>query len=680
MTSMIGSCHDTGGTSKLPLSDNAMLVALAGNPNTGKSTVFNALTGLRQHTGNWPGKTIEKKEGEIKHDGHNIRLVDLPGAYSLSAVSAEEVVTRDFLINGKPEAVVVIADATCLERNMYLLLQILEFTGKTVVALNLMDQLKGKGIKINLPVLSAELGIPVVPTIASKKSGLQEVVQAALELGKNRLKTQPAQIDYGPEIEGCIAALEPMMGETEYPVRWLALKLLENDEAVIQLLEQSGNQAALDMTRQLVAGCSEEPELLIAEKRFEHISQIAARAVEHSPGVVTITEKIDRVVTGRVLGLPVLALTAIVTLWLIYNIAAPVGEWIEAGFKVLIDGARSLLSFAPWWVQGIIVDGVLTGIQQIFVYLFAVLVIFFMIYGILEDTGYLARGAFVVDRLLRFVGLPGKAFMTLFASYGCNIPAVMGTRIIDDEHERIIAAAVTPLIPCGARIAVITAVVPVFFGYGWEATLVTLFLFLVSMLAVAVVARLLRKTAFKNQQSSLVLEMPDYRLPSPVNVLRTTATRTYSSMKNALILFPPFAVVIWALFNLPQGAATADTIGMQIATVLAPAGIILGLGGKELMSFIFAFPAKELTLLFLGLIYAGGSTDISAALASTWTPLQAIAFLVFLILYSPCLGTIAALSKEVGWKWTFRITAITLAAGFSFTIVIYWGGVLLGLG
>jgi ferrous iron transport protein B len=256
----------------------------------------------------------------------------------------------------------------------------------------------------------------------------------------------------------------------------------------------------------------------------------------------------------------------------------------------------------------------------------------------------------------------------------------MGTRIIDDEHERIISAAVTPLIPCGARIAVITAVVPVFFGYGWEATLVTLFLFSVSMLAVAVVARLLRKTAFKNQHSSLVLEMPDYRLPSPVNVLRTTARRTYSSMLNALVLFPPFAVVIWALFNLPHEAATADTIGMQLAVFLTPAGAIIGLAGKEMMSFLFAFPAKELTLLFLGLIYAGGSDDISGALLSAWTPLQAISFLVFLILYSPCLGTLNALSKEVGWKWALRTTAITLGAGFGFTAVIYWGGVLLGLG
>ncbi|HEX2915101.1 MAG TPA: ferrous iron transport protein B [Chloroflexia bacterium] len=655
-------------------------IAIAGNPNTGKSSLFNALTGLHQHTGNWPGKTIEKKEGEFSLGAEKVKVVDLPGTYSLTAVSAEEIVARDFIVRDKPDIVVINADATNLERNLYLVVQVLELTPRAILNLNMIDQLKNKGMEINQVALSEQLGIPVVSTVALKKKGIPELIATVEQVQAGKLQTQPASLDYGPEVESYLSELASLIGKSDYPARWLAIKLLEKDPAVIELLQTDGKKEAIQRAEMLAAETEEFLEILIAEKRFERITEIAQTAIRRDPHVESRTEKIDRIVTHRVFGLPVLGITAAFTLWAIYNISNPISTVIEQGFQWVAQQANNLLVGAPWWLRGLLVDGVLLGIQQVFVFLFAVLVVFFFIYGLLEDVGYLARGAFVLDRILSWIGLPGKAFMTLFASYGCNIPGVMGTRIIDDEHERVIAAVVTPFIPCAARIAVITALVPVFFGFGWQATLITLFIFSLSILTVALVARLLRRTAFKNSPSSLVLELPDYRLPALSNVLRTTTERTIGAMKKALYYFPPFAVLIWVLFNFPAGAAPVDTWGAQVGSFLNPIGGMIGLGGKDMTAFLFTYPAKELSLLYLGLTYGGvDESGLLNALHAAWTPLQALSFLIFLTLYSPCLGTITALVKEVGWKWAWRNMAIAIVIGFSFTAIVYWGGMLLGL-
>jgi ferrous iron transport protein B len=659
----------------------ATTIAIAGNPNTGKSTLFNALTGLRQHTGNWPGKTVERKEGEFTYDGQLVKVVDLPGTYSLTAVSSEEIVARDFIVEANPDAVIVIVDASNLERNLYLVLQVMELTDKVVVALNMMDQVESKGVRIDVEALSGQLGIPAIPIVALKKEGISQLLETVMKIREGKLVLHPASVTFDELMEQNIAKLEPMIGDSDYPSRWLAIKLLEGDADVKEMLQAGGNHAAVEAAEATIEQSEERLEILIAGERYELISRIVRRSIHHDEGVEYLTDKIDNIVMHKIFGLPILALIAGLTLWAIYNIAGPMGGLFETLFNVIMNATSSLLAGTPWWVRGIIVDGILLGFQQIFVFMFGVLVVFFFIYGVLEDIGYLARGAFVVDRIMKWLGLPGKAFMTIFAGYGCSIPGVMGTRIIDDESDRITTAVVVPFIPCAARIAVITALVPVFFGSGLMATIVTLSVFGLSLLTVALVATVLKKTAFKDEPSGLVMEMPDYHLPLLSNVLRTTWDRTYSSMSKALMIFLPFSIVIYLLFHLPAGAEMVDSYGVMIGSFFDTIGKIVGLAGKDVTGFLFTYPAKELSLLYLGLSYGGvGEESIAGFMGDTWTPLQALSYLVFLTLYAPCLATVAAMAKEIGWKWTSWNMIISLIAGFSFAALTFWGGTLLGFG
>ncbi len=653
-------------------------IALAGNPNTGKSTLFNALTGAHQHTGNWPGKTVEQKVGNFKHQEHEIEIVDLPGTYSLTAVSSEEIITRNFIVEEKPEVTIVIADATNLERNLYLILQIMELTDNVVVALNMIDQLSSKGMLINIDVLTKYFGIPFVPISALKKKGIMELMDAVLTIQKEKRKFHPAQMIFDQEVEEQIAVVEASLQAVDgFQSRWLAIKLLEEDTEVRRMLQESGNEKAIQTAQAVMVTAKERPEIAIASCRYKLISRIAKKAISYGKKTTSITEKIDNIVTHKIFGIPILLLISCFTLGAIYNVAGPIGGFFEILFDKLIALVSSSLVEAPWWLSGMLVEGVLVGIKQLFVFMFGVLFVFFFIYGILEDVGYLARGAFVIDRIMRCLGLPGKAFLTIFAGFGCSIPGIMGTRIIDDENDRITTAVVVPFIPCAARIAVITAIVPIFFGFGLKAALVTIGIFGLSFLSIALIASLLKKTVFKGEQSTLVMELPDYHLPLLSNVLRTAWNRTYSAMSKALMIFIPFSILIWFLFNFPAGGVAEASWGMQVGHYLDPIGAVIGLSGKDMAGFLFSYPAKELSLLYLGLSYGvGGEEGVLNVIGDIWSSLQAISYLAFLTLYAPCLATVASMLKEIGLKWTVFNFLVSLCAGFLFSGLIYWGGML----
>jgi len=671
-------------------------VALAGNPNVGKSTIFNAITGMRQHTGNWPGKTVERKEGTVVHRSGEIKVIDLPGTYSLTAVSVEEIIARDFIVMDKPHVTVVVVDATSLERNLYLVTQVLELTDKVVVALNMMDEAEGEGIEINIEKLSKTLGIPVIPVVATKKKGIPELLDAIAGVSTGSTQVNPFKIQFNPEIEEMISKIESWLKPGAYPKRWQATKLLEEDTAVAAMLRDHDNSEAVEKADRLLHTASVHTEIAIAERRYELAVEICNATVKKPVIKEDFTDRLDEILTHKIIGLFILVGVLGFTLWAIYEIATPVGGLFETGFKILRDTVRSFLvdRGATWWLTGIIVDGLLLGVQQIFVYMFAVLLVFYLIYSILEDTGYLARGAYLLDRFmmklpfcrfwLQYPGSDGDPDprkrggqdsnslrqphdtllrQDLFAGFGCNIPGVMATRILEKEEDRIVTAFVNPMIPCSARIAVIATVVPLFFT-GSAAVGVTLALIGTSLLAVVIVARLLKSFALPGAVGSLVMELPDYRLPLTSNVLT---------------IFIPFSLLIWFLFNFPVGANAP--YASRISCLLDPVGALIGMTGEDFLPFIFSFPAKELTILYLNFAYGHGLIEGVGFLTNIWSPLKAFSWLTFMVLYTPCLATIAVLHEELkSWKWTGLVVVQELITAFVFSGIIYWGGSLLGFG
>jgi ferrous iron transport protein B len=665
---------------ELETEQKEITVALAGNPNVGKSTVFNAMTGMRQHTGNWPGKTVERKEGTVKHRSSEIKVIDLPGTYSFTAISIEEIIARDFIVLDKPDVTVVVVNATSLERNLYLITQVLELTEKVVVALNMIDEADVKDIEIDVEKLSQILGVPVVPTIATKKRGIDEVLNTIEDVATGRIQVSPFKIQFSPEIEEMISKIEAWIKPGTYPKRWLATKLLEEDTAVAAMLRDHGNSEAVEKADKLLHIAGVHTEIALAERRYKLAAEICIATVKKPEIEEDFTDRLDEILTHKIIGLFILVGVLGFTLWAIYEIAAPVGGLFEIGFETLRDTVQFYLidKSAPWWLTGIIVDGLLLGVEQIFVYMFAVLLVFYLIYSVLEDSGYLARGAYLLDRFMTKLGLPSKGFMSLFSGFGCNIPGVMATRILENEEDRIVTSFVNPMIPCSARIAVIATVVPLFFT-GLMATGATLALLGISLLAVAVIARLLKRFALPGAVGSLVMELPDYRLPLPSNVFFTTLHKTYKSMVKALTVFIPFSILIWFVFTFPVGANVP--YAGQISGFLDPVGALIGMTGEDWLPFLFSFPAKELTILYLNFAYGQELTEGADFLTNVWSPLKAFSWLTFMVLYTPCLATIEILREELNsWKWTGLVVVQELVTAFVFAGTIYWGGSLLGLG
>jgi ferrous iron transport protein B len=650
------------------------LIGLAGNPNVGKTTVFNALTGMKQHTGNWPGKTVEQKTGTYAFRDRNYSIVDLPGTYSLNAISAEEVIARDFILDSELDCLIVVVDATCLERNLFLVSQILELTPRVVVALNLMDQAELLGIEIDLPRLSEALGVPVVSLVAVKKEGLDLLKEKVETIVFDKLVPEPKLINYSSEVEAMIRQVIPLIHNITYPKRWLAAKLLEEDTGIAQMMRDSGDLEAVQKADQLLHSVDSPLEIQIINTRYERLNQLCQTVLTKKNEGPSPTERIDAIATHRIYG-PVVLLSVLgFTLWTIFKVAAPLGGIMETGFEALRSYTRFQLSATPFWLQGMVVDGLLLGIQQIFVYMLAVMLVFYLSYSILEDSGYLARGAYVANSILSSLGLPGKAFLSLFASLGCSVPGVMSTRILRAEDDRVLTSFVSPMIPCAARIAVIVSVVPLFFN-GFQAILVSLSLLLVSFVAILLVALVLKRRLLPGATPGMIMEMPAYRLPVAMNVVKNTVYKTVASMRKALTVFMPFSILIWFSFNYPQEGVV---YAARIASMLDVLGSIIGVSGKDFLPFLFSFPAKELTILYLNFAHGYGLTDEVGFLATHWTPLQAYSWLVFMTLYSPCLATVSALADELkSWRWPVMVMGQELLTGFLFAGLVYWGGSLL---
>jgi ferrous iron transport protein B len=676
---MGGSCCETGGTTAVEqvrvLEDavTRMHVALAGQPNVGKSTIFNLLTGLNQHVGNWPGKTVEQKRGALTYDDVALDIIDLPGTYSLTANSPEEIIAREYILTQRPEVIVAIVDAAILERSLYLVAELVQLGVPLVVGLNMLDVATRHGTRIDTLKLSEAIGVPVIELIAAQGKGLDALIQATLPAARS--STIPIDLPPLPEpTEAARAEVErliaPYLPEA-YPLHWAALKLLEHDAALIDQLRRvidPRGWAVLDRVWQANA----DAPIVIAGERYAWIARAVKAAVVRQPtSSARLTARVDRVATHPVWGLGVLAGILGWLFVLTYTVGAPIQEWLDV---VVVGGlaqaASTLLANAPAWTQSFVIDGVLGGVGTVLTFV-PILMIFFAGLALLEDVGYMARAAYIMDGFMRLMGLHGKSFLPLFLGLGCNVPSVAGTRVIEAPQARLLTILIMPLVPCTARLAVVAFMTPVFFKVA--APLVALGLVALSLIMLGVVGALLNRTILKGEQSAFIMELPLYHRPNARTIGLLVGQRTIGFMKHAGSLILIMALIIWLLATLPTGQIETSILG-SIGKALEPIGVQLGLSWQLIVALLASFIAKENSIATLAILYGTGEdpTNLATALGTTIAPAAALSFLVVQMLFIPCAATVGALRQETrSWKWTLLTIGLLAAVSFGAGLVVY---------
>ncbi|HEY5494478.1 MAG TPA: ferrous iron transport protein B [Candidatus Anoxymicrobiaceae bacterium] len=670
------------------------VVALAGNPNAGKTTVFNNLTGGRQHVGNWPGVTVEKKEGTSRGGSLEFALVDLPGTYSLTAYSLEEVIVRDFIAGNKPDAVVNVVDASNIERNLYLTTQLLELGVPLIVALNMMDVAETRGVKIDVELLSELLGVPVVPVVALRNRGTDELTETIAHALRGEARFRGIQVLYGREAEEEIAKLRAAIESDEaldqaflgkYSARWLAVKLLEEDERVEEDLDRvEGPDAPVmkqleESRRHLFSIFGEDIETVVVDNRYGFVAGIVREAVKRErEGYASKSDRIDNILTNRILGFPIFAFF----MWLMFFLTFYLGKfpmhWIEA----LVKGFSNLVSTnitSPVWLHSLLVNGVIGGVGAVLVFLPQIFIIFICI-SILEDTGYMARAAFIMDRIMHWLGLHGKSFIPLVMGFGCNVPAVMATRTLESEKDRMITILVNPLMSCTARLPVYALFTAAFFAAN-QGT-ITFSLYLMGVILAIAMAKLFRKTLFRGESEPFVMELPPYRWPTAKGTVVHMWERGSLFLRKAGTVILAGSVIIWLLAYLPWGVTygSSASIAGKIGHFFEPLVKPLGFDWRAVVALLFGFVAKEIVVSTFGALLGGGTrATITTRLHTIFTPLTAYTFMAFTLLYTPCLATVAVIKKETGsWKWAAFAVAYSLVLAWLVAFLIYRVGLLLG--
>ncbi|MBC7236559.1 MAG: ferrous iron transport protein B [Chloroflexi bacterium] len=629
-------------------------VALAGQPNVGKSTVFNILTGLNQHVGNWPGKTVERRTGTLTHDGLTIDIVDLPGTYSLTASSPEERIARDYIIHERPDVVIVVINAASLERNLYLVAELLALPAPLVLGLNMMDVAREEGFDIDTNVLSAAMGIPVIPMVAARNEGVHELIDAAIEVILQGPRQEPNRPEVRQDHQKVLERLKALLCDyipPNYTADWIALKLFEGDEEITALMREVSPPEVWSEVQGILRQ-HEDAIIAVASGRYEWIRRMTRAALRRPrAGRITLTQRLDSVATHPFWGLVLLAFVLAAIFGLTYAIGGPLQEWTaEQLMGCLAAGARDLLSGAPAWLSGLIVDGVIGGVGNMLTFL-PILIVFFAVMGLLEDVGYMARAAYVMDRFMHALGLHGKSFMPLFLGFGCNVPAVMGARIIESQPSRLLTIMLAPLVPCTARLAVLAVLVPIFFPQG--ATLVAWVLTGLPLVVLALVGVLFNRLVFRGEQSAFIMEMPLYHRPNARTLGLLVWQRTLAFVHKAGTVILGVSIVVWALATLPAGDIETSLLA-SLGRLLAPIGALMGLGWRPLVALLTSFVAKENAVATLGVLYGVGedTAALSQVLAGQFSPASGLAFLVFEMLFIPCVSTMAVIRQETGsWKW-----------------------------
>ncbi len=752
------------------MTSQAATIALAGNPNVGKSTLFNALTGSHQHVGNWPGKTVEKKEGNLTVRGQEVVVVDLPGTYSLSAYSVEEMIARDFLVDARPNAVVAVVDASNLERNLYLVTQLLELEIPLILVLNMSDTARSRQLVIDNDKLSAQFGhIPVVEMVGNRGIGMDALRLAIGQLTGDKMNPSTVRLDYGQALEAELATLQARIEAVpalvaRYNPRWLALKLMEEDGALGQMLETLGHGALVAdadaAVSRITTALDEDPETIITDRRYTFIGQVVKAAVKRpSQMAETRSDHADRIVTHRIWGLPIFLTLMWVVFQLTANVSAPYVDWIDGvitgPITVGVQALISAIGMSGTWLDSLLVDGIIAGVGGVLVFV-PVLAFLYLAISLLEDSGYMARAAFVMDRAMRAIGLHGKSFLPLLVGFGCTVPAVYATRTLENEHDRKLTAFLATFMSCGARLPVYAVFGAAFFG---AAAGNLIFVMYILGIAIALLTGFVaRRTIYKSlPPQPFVMELPPYRLPDARTVLRQMWDRTSGFVKKAATIILACSVAIWLMMAIPARPGVGGFndvepqdslfagISQTISPIFAPAGfgdwqasgaLITGFIAKEVivgtMAQIYAAdapeaivedePAEAPTLVgeLSGVVTSFGEATVltaqeivnivprtvniipgvhmpeanflgaeaeeedlstlETALTTTFTPLSAVAFNIFILLYVPCMVATSAMRNEFGTRMMVNQMLYTFGIAWVAAVLVFQVGRLLGLG
>ena len=667
-----------------------MIFALAGNQNCGKTTLFNQLTGSNQHVGNFPGVTVDQKSGEIRGQ-KDCTVVDLPGIYSIRPYTPEEIVTRDFILNQHPDGLINIVDATNIERNLYLTLQLMEMRIPMVLALNMMDEVTANGGTIDIQGMSRALGIPVVPISAVKNEGVDELVKIAVLTAKNRV--YPAVYDFcspGP-VHRCIHAvvhqIEDHAEAARLPVRFAATKLIEEDEDIRTRLELDQNELELleHSVQEMESECGMDRNAALADMRYNFIENVCEKTVVkcRESKERARSEAIDRVVTNKYLALPLFFGIMLSIFYLTFNvIGAFLSDLLAAGIDSLtaaVDTALTAYGLNPV-VHSLVIDGVFAGVGSVLSFLPIIVVLFFFL-SILEDTGYMARVAFVMDQLLRKIGLSGRSIVPMLIGFGCSVPAIMSTRTLASERDRRMTILLTPFMSCSAKIPIYGVFTAAFFPR--YAALVMIALYFTGILVGIIAAKLLGATAFRGNPVPFVMELPNYRFPSAKSVWQLCWDKAKDFLTRAFTIIFVATIIVWFLqtFDTRLNLVTdsANSLLATVGTVLAPLFAPLGFGDWRVSTaLITGFIAKESVISTLGIL-TGAGTDVTVeALGSLFTTVTAASFLVFTLLYTPCVAAISAVKRELGSGWKAAGVALSqCAVAWVVSFLVYRAALLL---
>lgn len=679
-------------------------IALTGNPNSGKTSIFNNLTGTRQHVGNYPGVTVEKKEGVARYGEYTIRVIDLPGVYSLTAYSLDEMVARDFILKAKPDLVVDVVDSSNLERNLYLATQLMELEIPLVLAFNMSDIAKSAGQNVNEAAFSQLLGVKVVETVGSKNRGTAGLLKSIIDTYLQKDNFKKVSVKYGREIEDEISKLlEQLNGSgfsnKHYPYRWLAIKLLEDDKVITDFVKsRPGGESIVKQAEasrsHIKVIFADEPETVMADKRYGFINGILRETVVFTAeSHLRVSDMIDKVLVNRIAGIPIFLGVMWLMFKFIYVLSQKPMEWIE---RIQSAAGNLVGGFLPQGslIQGLAVDGIIGGVGSVLVFVPIIFLLFFCM-SILEDSGYMARIAFIVDKFMHKIGLHGRSFIPMLLGFGCNVPAIVATRVIESKKDRLTTILINPFMSCGAKLPIYTLLIGVFFSEQASGN-VMFSLYLLGFVTAVVMAKVFRKFIFRGESAPFVMELPPYRVPTLKGLIIHMWERGWLYIKKAGTIILLGCILIWSLSALPlhaQGDLGKSYIA-RIGRFIEPAIRPLGFDWKIGTALLSGVVAKEIVVGTLGVLYGAGeeqevpSVSLRQALkqdaypdgSRVFTPLTAYALMVFVLLYVPCLSTAAVIRKETGsWGWMFFSISYSMLLAWIAAFIIYQGGRLLGL-